>query len=166
VQQYRALAVVIFEGSDPQPDFTHAWFPRCAFDAADVDGRAAFARSGNGLLALLADRRIEPISRGPSAGCELRLPGRSGRWILRLGDTGAHGDLAGFRARFGRLALRETGGGRFVVDDPDYGAVWFEADGTVTAEGRRLDPGGWSIAGRRSITRPGDVPAENREEWK
>ena len=32
VQQYRALAIVAFDGEPPQPDFTHAWFPRAAFD--------------------------------------------------------------------------------------------------------------------------------------
>ena len=36
-----------------------------------------------------------------------------------------------------------------IVDDPDYGVVEFEPDGTVTAEGRRLDPADWTIAGTR-----------------
>ena len=27
VQQYRALALVAFDGAEPQPDLTHAWFP-------------------------------------------------------------------------------------------------------------------------------------------
>ena len=38
--------------------------------------------------------------------------------------------------------------GTIAVDDPDYGRVAFRADGTVEAEGRRLDPAAWSRAGQ------------------
>ena len=146
VQQYRGLAVVAFDGTAPQPDFTHAWFPRAVFDESVVDGAAAFARSGDGLAALLADGPLEAIETGPSAGCELRRAGRRGRWLLRLGDTG---NLDAFRRRFAGLAIVDAPGGRMIVDDPDYGVVEFEPDGTVTAEGRRLDPADWTIAGTR-----------------
>jgi len=155
VQQYRALVVVVFDGVAPQPDFTHAWFPRPAFEESVVDGAAAFARSGEGLAALVADGPLEPVDLGPSAGCELRLAGRRGRWILRLGEAGRHGGLEDFRRRFVGLAARGETDGRIVVDDPDYGVVEFAADGRVAAEGRVLDPGDWSLAGTRSEGRPG-----------
>jgi hypothetical protein len=151
VQQYRALAIVVFGGEPPQPDLTHAWFPRPAFDAVRLDPRAAFARSGDGLAALLADGRLEPVETGPSGGCELRLAGRRGRWILRLGDTRAHVGLGAFRRRFGGLAMQEQPDGRIVVDDPDYGVVEFRPDGSVAAEGRTLDPSGWTVAGTRTV---------------
>ncbi len=150
VQQYRGLAVVAFDGSPPQPDFTHAWFPRAAFDASAVAETAAFARSGEGLAALLADDPLEAIATGPSAGCELRRAGRRGRWLLRLGDTGRHGDLAGFRRRFAGLAARSAPDGCIAVDDPDYGMVEFRPNGSVAAEGRTLDPADWSLAGTRT----------------
>ncbi|HET9067488.1 MAG TPA: hypothetical protein VFN28_02500, partial [Amaricoccus sp.] len=150
VQQYRALALVAFDGTEPQPDLTHAWFPRPAFDESHVSGRAAFARSGEGLAALVADGPLEEITTGPSAGCELRRPGRHARWLLRLGAVKGGGDYAAFRARFARLSLTGHGDGRLVVDDPDYGVVEFNPDATVTAEGRTLDPARWTIEGTRT----------------
>ena len=150
VQQYRALAVAAFAGVPPQPDFTHAWFPAAAFDETALTATAAFARSGDGLAALLADGALHVVDTGPTAGCELRLAGRRGRWILRLGDTGAHGDLDAFRRRFADLAPREAADGRIFVDDPDYGMVEFHPDGRVAAEGRVLDPAGWTLTGTRA----------------
>lgn len=149
VQQYRALALVAFDGTEPQPDLTHAWFPRAAFDESSIDGNAAFARSGDGLAALVADGPLGDVATGPSARCELRRPGRHARWLLRLG-TGA---LAPFRARMTTLAVAAQPDGRMIVDDPDYGMVVFHPDGTVTAEGRTLDPARWTIRGERTERR-------------
>src|SRR5262249_2262413 len=52
VHQYKALAVVRFACSDEQPDFTHAWFPRIAFDASRVESRVALAEAGDAFLRL------------------------------------------------------------------------------------------------------------------
>ncbi len=150
VQQYRALAIVVFDGTAPQPDFTHAWFPRAAFDQVGTSVTWVIARSGEGLAALFCDGPLDMIETGPSAGCELRRAGRRGRWILRLGDTGRHGDLLAFRRRFSGLVMDEDPSGCIAVDDPDYGMVEFRPDGTVAAEGRTLDPAGWSLAGTRT----------------
>jgi hypothetical protein len=38
-----------------------------------------------------------------------------------------------------------------IVDDPDYGVVEFNSNGTVTAEGRTLDPARWTIEGTRTV---------------
>ncbi len=145
VQQYRGLAVVVFDGVAPQPDFTHAWFPRPVFDESVVDGQAAFARSGQGALGLIASGPLEQITDGPSAGCELRLAGRRGRWILRVAQTES---FHTFRARFGGLRM-DGADDKITVVDPDYGNVLFRSDGTVEAEGRHLDPSDWTLAGER-----------------
>lgn len=76
----------------------------------------------------------------------LRLEGRRGRWIVRLDDDPQAGGLAGMAARYGGLAAREVDGA-LVVEDPGYGRVIFAADGHVEAEGRRLEPRDWTIAG-------------------
>jgi hypothetical protein len=151
VQQYRALAIVVFAGEAPQPDLTHAWFPQAAFDVSRLLPQAAFARSGDGLAALIADGPLEAPETGPTAGCELRLPGRSGRWIVRLGDRRMDGDLDAFQRRFGGLGVTERTDGCMIVDDPDYGVVEFRPDGSVTAEGRTLDPADWTVQGTRTV---------------
>jgi hypothetical protein len=147
VQQYRGLAIVQFAAAAEQPAFTHAWFPGFAFDEATVDGAVAVARSGQGLALLKASAPLEPVTTGPTAGTELRLPGRTATWIVRVGDTAQQGKAAKFAARFSGLALRAGEGGRLLVDDPEYGAVVFHADGRIAAEGRIVDPGTWTVAG-------------------
>ncbi len=134
VQQYRGLALVWFDGQPEQPDFTHAWFPTPAFDRWNVDGNRAVAQSGQGVAVLAASGPLHPVTQGPTTGCELRLAGRSGWWLVRLTSGGA-GERA---ARFAALAPAGDARGRVCVEDPEYGMVVFEPDGSVSAEGRRL----------------------------
>lgn len=148
VHQYRGLAVVLFAGTDEQPDFTHAFFPEAAFDAAAVDGNVAAATSGGGAMILVGSAPLERVTSGPTAGCELRLPGRDGRWIVRVTTAAAPAEAA---ARFAGLTLEVGPDDTITIADPDYGPVRFGADGVVEAEGRRLDPATWTIAGHRSV---------------
>lgn len=153
VQQYRGLAIVVFDGVAPQPDLTHAWFPAEVFDDWRLVGSIAAATSGGAGLVLIGSAPFTRIHDGPSAGNELQLPGRNGRWILRLTDHAASpSDLIG---RFGALSLTEAADGRMVIADPDYGSVEFHRDGSVVAEGRRLDPSDWVLTGQRNILPPG-----------
>jgi hypothetical protein len=140
----RALAVAAFEGVAPQPGFTHALFPRAAFDESAGGGTRAFARGGEGLAALVASGPPEEIGPAPAPAASCASRARRGRWMVRLGTAG-RGSLDGFRGRFGEIAPHEPADGRIVVDDPDYGVVVFHPDGTVVAEGRTLDPASWSV---------------------
>ncbi|WP_218013855.1 hypothetical protein [Rubellimicrobium rubrum] len=150
VQQYRDLALVVFDGVPPQPDFTHAFFPAAAFDRAEATGDTAWASAGHGRLMLRASGALSGVTEGPSARCELRLAGRSGWWLLRLGSERLHGAAEAFATRFARITPSGTDGD-ITVEDPDYGPVRFLADGTVEAEGRRLDPADWTVQGSRNI---------------
>lgn len=149
VQQYRGLAVVWFDGQPEQPDFTHAWFPAPAFDDLRLSGDLAAARSGNGALLIRASAPLERVTEGPTAGCELRLPGRHGWWLLR---TGRAETLDAFVARHGALTLAGTGPhAMLAVEDPDYGTVTFHPDGRVEAEGRVIDPKAFTVEGERRL---------------
>jgi hypothetical protein len=148
VHQYRGLAVVRFDCHAEQPDFTHAWFPAGAFDATRVEGPRAFAEAGNAFLMLAASAPLVEVTAGPTAGNELRLPGRKGTWIVRLGERASAGSLNGFGARFGHLEVSEGDGGTLVVDDPEYGEVRFLPDGSVHAEDRVVDPSHFTVQGR------------------
>lgn len=147
---YRGLAVMMFECAAEQPDFTHAWFPREAFDASSIDGNLAFARQGEGMVLMKGSSAFLLVDDGPTAGNELRLPGHSGVWLIRLGQTTHHGNEQEFRAVFSGLALRKGEGESLVIDDPEYGAVMFHADGRIEAEGRVLDNSTWTVAGHAS----------------
>lgn len=146
VHQYRALALVDFAVRDGQPDFTHAWLPAGEFDEVAIDGDRILVRCGAALALLVGDKPFAPVAEGPTAGCEVRLPGRDGCWLVRLSDLATEGSLAAFGARFAGLAARAEDGA-LIVDDADYGTVRCLADGAVAAEGRRLDPAEWRHAG-------------------
>jgi hypothetical protein len=143
VQQYRGLALVQFRANPEQVAFSHAWFPRPMFDDWRVEGTIALARCGAGGVALIGDRLLTEVGTGPTAGCELRLEGRQTRWLVRVAPARDLDQIA----PYGRLAARPGPDDSVIVDDPDYGAVAFMADGRVCAEGRILDPAQWTIAG-------------------
>lgn len=147
VQQYRGLAIIDFALRDDQPDFTHAWFPRDAFDDSNIRGPLALARQGDGLVVLRGSGDLQPVGSGPSAAAELRLPGRRARWIVRVTDRADAADLNALAGRYSRLAAKDVDGGTIHLEDPEYGPVLFHPDGTVTAEGRLLDPKSWTVTG-------------------
>ncbi len=154
VQQYRDLAVVRFAGQPSQPGFTHAWFPRAAFDATALDGRIATARAGGAHLMLKGSAALEAVTAGPTAGSELRLAGRDGWWLVRLGSDALHGDGDSFARRFAALEIDQDGDA-LVVSDPDYGTVRFEGSGAVEAEARRIDPDDFTVEGTRTTLKRG-----------
>ncbi|WP_309083579.1 hypothetical protein [Chelativorans sp.] len=156
VHQYRALALLDFDIHEGQPDFTHAWLPQQAFDAIEVNGRVIAAQSGEALLLMVGNADFEQVMAGPTAGIEVRLPGRKGCWLVRLSDVGTEGSLAAFLARFSAMKA-ETGGDMIVINDPDYGPVTCEASGLIRAEGRILDPRLWSIEGEARLLKAGGL---------
>ena len=145
VQQYRDLALVVFDGVPPQLDFTHCWFPTPEFAAWTLAGDRASARSGRGCLTIRASGPLELQTQGASANAELRLSGRKGVWLVRLGRGS---DLNAFAARHA-LDIAVDADGTYSVIDADYGRVDFKASGQVVAEGRKIDPQSWTMQGER-----------------
>lgn len=146
VHQYRDLAIVLFETHEEQPDFTHIWFPQIAFDEVEIEDTIATARSGDGFVQVLSDKPLEMLSYGPTANNELRQMGRKTAWLIRLGNAGTNGTFASFKDRFASLSYKQEEG-IIEIEDPDYGVVSFQEDGTIKAEGRTLDPATWSVEG-------------------
>ncbi len=100
--------------------FTHAYFPIWAFDdhvlrdAKDGSGRQwAFARKGNGYLALTAARGLRLITQGDNAYRELRSHGHHNVWLCHMGRAALDGDFGTFQDKvlaldvsFGELFAR------------------------------------------------------------
>ena len=145
VQQYRDLALVIFDGVPPQLSFTHCWFPTLEFDDWSVEGERASARSGKGLVTIRASGPLTLQQSGASANAEIRLNGRNGLWLIRLGQGT---DLEAFATRH-TLDVERRDNGTYRVTDADYGAVDFHLSGGVAAEGRELDPRNWTMLGEK-----------------
>src|SRR2546421_511999 len=70
VHHYRALAVMLFAAAAEQPELTHAWFPRFAFDVATLDGAVAVAQRGAGMALVKASGELQLVTAGPTAGNE------------------------------------------------------------------------------------------------
>jgi hypothetical protein len=152
--QYRALALLDFAAAPGQPDFTHAWLPAAAFDEVRVEGNRILVKAGAAYALILGGTDFVPVTTGPTRDQEVRLPGRLGRWLIRLSDAATEGSLDAFAARFEGLAAVDDGTGAAAdirILDPDYGPVRFGADAVVEAEGRRIDPATFTIAGRTDI---------------
>jgi hypothetical protein len=146
--QYRDLALLDFRGTKGQPPLTHAWFPQHAFDAVLHSRNHSVASSGKGMVLLKGSGPLQQVTTGPTAGNELRQEGLASKWLVRVGSTDRHGDIHAFAARFGAIEITVAGDG-FVIEDPEYGEVRFNSDGTVEAEQRQLVPQGWTVAGSR-----------------
>jgi hypothetical protein len=89
--------------------FTHAYFPVYAFDEHvlidDADGHTwAFARRGQGYVALTAAQGLVLITRGDSAYRELRSSGQHNVWLCHMGRAALDGAFSEFQDRI--LALK------------------------------------------------------------
>ena len=84
--------------------FTHAYFPIYAFDEyALKNDRWAFARKGNGYLALMASAGFRLINNGQYAYRELRSESLNNIWLCHLGRKQLDGDFQEFQQKI--LAL-------------------------------------------------------------
>jgi hypothetical protein len=81
---------------------SHAYFPTAMFHEYVIDGQWAFARSGNGYVALWGDGALVLIERGRHAGQELRSSGAGESWLCHVGRASEDGDFAAFRASVAR----------------------------------------------------------------
>lgn len=95
--------------------FTHAYFPVYAFDEYAVHDSWAFARLGNGYLALTATQGLELITQGDNAYRELRSYGQHNVWLCQMGRSAQDGDfdefkqaVLGLRLDGDELSLRAT----------------------------------------------------------
>ncbi len=98
VAQWRDLLIAVHRlPDDDWLGFTHAYFPVAAFDEHIVREGWAFARKGDGYLALTAAQGLTLVTRGDSAYRELRSYGRRNVWVCQMGRAAVDGSFAGFQ---------------------------------------------------------------------
>jgi hypothetical protein len=100
VAQWRDVLIAIH----PPPragwlGFTHAYFPLHAFDEHHLREGWAFARKGEGYLALTAAQGMQLIAQGQSAYRELRSDGLPNIWLCHMGRARQDGSFGQFRER-------------------------------------------------------------------
>jgi hypothetical protein len=90
--------------------FTHAFFPTYAFDESTLRVAPsgllwAFARKGEGYLALAAARGLTVCTSGNNAYRELRSFGERNVWLCHLGRATLDGDFAAFQQKVLALSV-------------------------------------------------------------
>jgi hypothetical protein len=105
VAQWKDVLIAIHQlPADDWLGFTHAYFPVWAFDEhvvrEGVTGQKwAFARKGDGYLALTAEQGMELITRGDNAYRELRSWGQCNVWLCHMGRAALDGDFRVFQEK-------------------------------------------------------------------
>jgi len=143
--QYKNLLVALYDlpryPSAPRPlelrhyVFTHAYFPRWAFDEVLEQDGWVFGRAGDGYVALYSSLPYQWVTDGPDAGQEIVAPGYRGLWICQLGRASVDGSFADFvQAMTG--ATLEVNGLRLRFDSPGNGRVDFAWQGEMLVDGR------------------------------
>jgi hypothetical protein len=84
--------------------FTHAYYPIYSFDEHILRGGWAFARKGEGYLAITASQGLRLVREGQGAFREIRSYGKHNIWLCHMGRAALDGDFRSFQERI--LALR------------------------------------------------------------
>jgi hypothetical protein len=140
--------------------FTHAHFPIYCFDESVVEDGWAFARKGDGYLALTAAQGLESVMRGPGACRELRSYGQENVWVCQMGRAALDGDFEAFQERvrassltFDGLSVQYTS-----LRGDDFAFGW---EGPLTRNGEAV-----AITGFPHYENPycsADLPAEQMD---
>lgn len=102
VAQWKDVLIAVHnlqpEGSsDDWLGFTHAYFPVYAFDEHAIRDGWAFARKGDGYLALTAAQGLKLSTRGDNAYRELRSYGLHNVWLCHMGRAARDGSFEEFQ---------------------------------------------------------------------
>ncbi len=122
------------------PGFSHAYFPVAMFDETRSDGQWAFARVGDGYIALWGDGELILTEHGLHAGQELRSAGAGEVWICQVGRAAEDGDFAAFCDRL-QQTTPEKNGLNIQWTTPAGQALAFGWEGALTVDGIAEDWG-------------------------
>ncbi len=114
--------------------FTHAWFPRAAFDEVREEGGWIFGRKSDGYVALRSKNPVRPQTEGPDAGSELIADGARNIWICEMGNRERDGEFASFVERIARARVSFSGLS-VVYDSPSVGRIGLGWRGRLTRDG-------------------------------
>ena len=98
VAQWKDALIALYNlPEDDLLGFTHAFFPAYAFDEHVIEHGWAFARQGDGYLALHAAQGMTLVTTGNDAQRELRSVGQRNAWLCQMGRAELDGSFEEFR---------------------------------------------------------------------
>ena len=128
---------------EPKPyGFTHAYFPKWAFDEvvevpSDAGGGWTFGRFADGYIGLYSHLRCTWTTSGPEAGQELIAPGLKNIWICELGRKATDGTFKSFIHNVSQAAIDVTEL-QVRYRSPHIGNMRFGWEGPLTVEGKAV----------------------------
>ncbi|WP_026187220.1 hypothetical protein [Ensifer sp. BR816] len=138
VAQHRDLALMIFDTQDHRNGWTHAYLGRDGLDEILVEDNWLIVRSGAGFAALHATNGITMVTKGATAGREVRSEGRLCGWIGVVG-CGGGSDFQHFRERVRSTVVAFDPARRALsVTPPDRPALRLSYDGAFSIGGEHL----------------------------
>jgi len=142
--QYRNVAVIVYNpppavtlGEKRRFFYTHAYFPRHAFDETLEKDGWFFARKRDGYLALHSRNKAGWIEKGKWAGVELRARGLQNIWICQMGRKADNGSFQEFVRQVSNAELKFKGL-EVCYQSPSLGEVRFGWTGPFTANGKEV----------------------------
>lgn len=106
VAQWGGILIAIYKlPPDDWLGFTHAYFPVVTFDEYQFREKWAFARKGDGYLALTASRGFEFIQGGQTAFRELRSNGLENVWLCHMGQKLLDGNFDDFQEEIIKMGV-------------------------------------------------------------
>ena len=121
VAQWKDVLMAVYHfPADDWMGFTHAYFPTHAFDNFDIRDGWAFARVGEGYLALTAAGGLQFMTQGDNAYRELRSHGTPNIWLCQMGRRALDGGFEQFIQKVLDMPVE------FKVDGPDGSAAQVE----------------------------------------
>jgi hypothetical protein len=141
--QHRNLLICIHHvpSDDPRP-FSHAYFPRQAFDEVEQREGWTFGRKGGGYVALYSQHAARWAEQGVYADIELRAAARDNIWICEMGDERGYASFEHFITAIASSSVA-CDGLRVSYHSPSLGAVEFGWTGPLLVEGRSIELHGY-----------------------
>jgi len=107
VAQWKDMLIAVYHlPDDDWMGFTHAYFPTYAFDEYILRAGWAFARKGNGYLALTCAQGFSLTQQGHYAFRELRSYGLRNTWLCHMGRAALDGNFTTFQDKVLALAVK------------------------------------------------------------
>jgi hypothetical protein len=159
--QWKDLLVAVYAlPADDLLGFTHAYFPIYAFEEYAIDEYWAFARVGDGYLALTAANGLEWVKHAPDGYRELRSYGAQNIWLCQMGRAAQDGTFAQFQEQVRAMRL-DWGDGSVTCETLRGEHLSFGWQGPLTVNGQEQ-----ALAGFKHVENPyctAEFPASSME---
>lgn len=151
VTQYKNLAIILYNintakamGERNVYKFTHAFFPKWAFDETSETNGWLFGRVGDGYLALYSSHPYKWKDAGEEFAHDVIVDGVRNVWICLMGDKPGYGSFEDFKAKTLAAPLK-IDDLDVTFDAPGVGAAAVSWKGPFTVDGKEIPLSGYPL---------------------